>query len=75
MESWSWSASNAGSTGSGGSGGGLGKADFSDITIAKRADKAMPMLLKTLALGQRIKSMVLICRKAGGASGQVEYLE
>lgn len=74
IESWSWGATNEGSMGRGG-GGGSGKADFSDIVITKYADKATPKLLKAVAEGQHIKSMLLTCRKASGAGGQVEYLK
>jgi type VI secretion system secreted protein Hcp len=74
IESWSWGASNMGTMGRGG-GGGSGKADFSDITISKYADKATPLLLKAVAMGQHITNMLLTCRKASGAGGQVEYLK
>jgi type VI secretion system secreted protein Hcp len=74
IESWSWGASNSGSMGRGG-GGGSGKADFSDITVTKYVDKSTPKLLKAVAEGAHVKSMLLTCRKAGGAGGQVEYLK
>ena len=74
IQSWSWGATNQGSMGTGG-GGGSGKADFTDITITKFADKATPKLLKAVAEGQHIKSMLLTCRKASGGGGQVEYLK
>lgn len=72
IESWSWGATNVGSIGPVG---GLGKADFADITIIKHVDKATPKLLKALAEGLHIESMLLTCRKAGGAGGRVEYLK
>ncbi|MEP7186967.1 MAG: type VI secretion system tube protein Hcp [Rhodanobacter sp.] len=72
IESWSWGATNVGSMGPGG---GSGKADFSDITISKQVDKSTPKLLKAAAEGQHIKSMLLTCRKARGARGQLEYLK
>jgi type VI secretion system secreted protein Hcp len=72
IQSWSWGATNQGTFGAGG-GGGAGKADFSDITISKYADKSTPKLLKAVATGQHIKNMVLVCRKAGGQ--QQEYLK
>jgi type VI secretion system secreted protein Hcp len=72
IQSWSWGATNQGTFGAGG-GGGAGKADFSDITISKYADKSTPKLLKAVATGDHIKSMVLTCRKAGGQ--QQEYLK
>jgi type VI secretion system secreted protein Hcp len=74
IESWSWGATNMGTMGRGG-GGGSGKADFSDITITKYADKSTPKLLKAVAEGQHIKNMLLTCRKASGSGGQVEYLK
>jgi len=72
VQSWSWGATNQGTFGSGGGGGG-GKANFSDITITKYVDKSTPKLLKAVATGQHIKSMVLVCRKAGG--DKQEYLK
>lgn len=72
IQAWSWGATNQGTFGAGG-GGGAGKADFSDITISKYADKSTPKLLKAVAAGDHIKSMVLVCRKAGGQ--QQEYLK
>ncbi|MEP6899108.1 MAG: type VI secretion system tube protein Hcp [Rhodanobacter sp.] len=72
IQSWSWGATNQGTFGAGG-GGGAGKADFSDITITKFADKSTPKLLKAVATGQHIKSMILVCRKAGG--DKQEYLK
>lgn len=72
IHSWSWGATNQGTFGAGGGGGG-GKASFSDITITKFADKSTPKLLTAVATGQHIKSMVLVCRKAGG--DKQEYLK
>ena len=72
IQAWSWGATNLGTMGAGG-GGGAGKADFSDITINKFADKSTPKLLKAVATGQHIKNMVLVCRKAGG--DKQEYLK
>lgn len=72
IQSWSWGATNQATMGAGGGGGG-GKADFSDITISKYADKSTPKLLKAVATGQHIKSMILVCRKAGG--DKQEYLK
>lgn len=74
IESWSFGATNLGSMGRGG-GGGTGKADFADLVLTKYCDKATPKLLKAVAEGQHIKSMLLTCRKASGAGGQVEYLK
>lgn len=72
IQSWSWGATNMATMGAGGGGGG-GKADFSDITISKFADKSTPKLLNAVATGQHIKSMILVCRKAGG--DKQEYLK
>lgn len=74
IESWSCQASQLGTMGHGG-GGGSGKAEFSDISITKHADKSTPKLLKAVAEGQHIKNIVLSCRKPSGSGGQVEYLK
>jgi type VI secretion system secreted protein Hcp len=57
----------------GGGGGGGGKASFSDFSLAKRIDKATPLLAKACASGTHIKEAKITCRKAGG--GREEYLK
>lgn len=54
-----------------GAGGGAGKADFSDLSIVKKVDKASPILMLNCAIGAHIKKATLYCRKAGGK--QEEY--
>jgi type VI secretion system secreted protein Hcp len=69
---WSWGMQNAGS-GHYGAGSGAGKVQVSDINIVKRVDTASPMLMKSCAKGDHIKSGVLVVRKAGG--DQLEYFK
>jgi type VI secretion system secreted protein Hcp len=57
----------------GGPGGGSGKAQLTDIEIAKRVDKASPMLFLACASGKHIKDATLTVRKAG--KDQLEYLK
>ena len=61
IQSFSWGMTNAGTSG----GGGAGKANFQDIHLARRIDKASPLLMLACATGQPIPSAVLVCRKAG----------
>jgi type VI secretion system secreted protein Hcp len=58
-------------TSSVGGGGGAGKANYTDISFVKRADKSSPMLMQNCAAGTHIKSALLTVRKAGGT--QQEY--
>ena len=57
-------------------GGGAGKAEFADIHISKKADKASPTLMQFCASGEHIKNGLITLRKAGGgkAGGQEYYL-
>ena len=73
IASWSFGVHNGSNVGVGG-GGGTGKANFSDMTFNKRMDKASPLLFHAAATGEHIKKAVLICRKAGGKGGQIEYM-
>ena len=69
---WSFGAANAGSMAHGG-GGGSGKANFQDLHVTKRVDKASPKLLEACAKGDHIKKLVLVARKQGGE--QMEYMK
>ena len=73
IESWHMSATNVGSGGKN-SGLGTGKADFSDFSVTKLADKSTPKLLNAVGSGLHIPKILLTCRKAGGKGGQVEHL-
>lgn len=74
IDSFSWGVTNMGGAARGG-GGGTGKADFTDISFSKQADKSSPKLVKAAASGEHLKKAVLSCRKASGKGGQVEYLK
>jgi type VI secretion system secreted protein Hcp len=69
--SFSWGVSNPASHGAGG-GGGAGRANFQDLSIVHRIDKATPLLLKACATGQHLKEATITHRKAG--KGQQEFL-
>lgn len=70
--SWSWGLAQTGTSGYGG-GAGAGKVNVQDISFSKRVDKATPKLMEKCALGDHIKSALLVARKAGGE--QLEYLK
>jgi type VI secretion system secreted protein Hcp len=70
--SWSWGATQQGASARGG-GGGAGKVSMQDLHITKNVDKATAPLMLACASGQHIKSMDLVCRKAG--TDQQEYLK
>lgn len=61
---WQWGIQQQGSMGSGG-GGGTGKADFADLTITHRVDKATPNLMKLCATLEHVGEATLTLRKAG----------
>jgi len=51
-----------------------GRADFSDFTITKRADKASPKLILSCAKGEHIASVsVELCRATGDKTKFLEY--
>jgi type VI secretion system secreted protein Hcp len=54
------------STGHFGGGSGAGKAQFQDINLTKRIDKASPVLLEHLIRGTHFDSATIIVRKVGG---------
>lgn len=70
--SWSWGQTQQGAHSAGG-GGGAGKVVMQDLSFTKRVDKASAPLLLACASGQHIKSVDLVCRKAG--KDQQEYLK
>lgn len=71
--SWSWGLVQMGAGHSNSGGGGVGKAQFHDISIVKKVDRASPALLQAAAEGSHIRDVQLIVRKAGGR--QLEYLK
>jgi type VI secretion system secreted protein Hcp len=72
VQSWSWGMNNTG-TAHHGVGSGAGKVHVEDITIFKRVDTSSPVLMKSCAKGDHIKTGMLVVRKAGG--DQVEYFK
>lgn len=70
--SWSWGETQQGAHATGG-GGGAGKVVMQDFSFTKRVDKASAPLLLACASGQHIKSVEMVCRKAG--KDQQEYLK
>jgi type VI secretion system secreted protein Hcp len=71
--SFSWGVTQAGTGAHGGGGGGAGKASFNDFVFVARVSKASPKLFLTSAGGQHVKSVLLTCRRSGGA--QLEFLK
>jgi type VI secretion system secreted protein Hcp len=69
---WSWGASQSGTMHTGG-GGGAGKANFQDVSVTKWVDKSSHALLKAVAVGQHVKSVLLTVRKAG--EKPLEYIK
>jgi type VI secretion system secreted protein Hcp len=70
--SFSWGETQTGSHATGG-GGGAGKVQMQDMHFSKHVDKASPSLLLACADGTHLKSVELVCRKAG--KEQQEYLK
>ena len=71
LESFSWGETRAGTMAAGG-GGGTGKVHVQDLHVAKKLDKASPLLFLACATGQHLKEAILTARKAG--KGQLEFL-
>jgi type VI secretion system secreted protein Hcp len=69
--SWSWGVSNASALSGGGSG--KGKAQPGDLHLAKKYDKASPVLAKKCAQGVHFPTVVLTARKSG--EGQKDFLK
>ena len=72
--SFSWGAENKLTLGSAAGGAGTGKAAFEQLTIEKVVDATSPALFQRMATAAPIKSMELVIRKSGGASGAAPYL-
>jgi type VI secretion system secreted protein Hcp len=66
--SFSWGASNPVTIGSGTGGAGAGKASLSSFNVMKKTDLASPSLFKACCVGDHFPDMVVVLRKAGGAS-------
>ncbi len=70
VQSFSWGATQPGSM-AGGGGGGTGKANFNDLHVVARIDKAAPAVMKHCASGKHLAKIELSTCKAGGT--QIEY--
>lgn len=70
IQSFSWGATQPGAITSGG-GGGIGKANFNDLHVVARIDKASPAVMKHCANGKHLSKIELSLCKAGGT--QIEY--
>jgi len=72
IESWSWGEVQSGTAAIGGGMGG-GKVQMNDFHFCMKVNKASPALFLSCAVGEHIKSAILVCRKAG--KEQQEYLK
>jgi type VI secretion system secreted protein Hcp len=54
-----------------GGGAGAGKAQFADLTIFKRIDRASVILNTTCATGQHLKQVILVCALKGGNQQEI----
>ena len=73
VNSWSWGMNQSG-TMHVAKGGGAGKVDVQDLSLGKRVDKATPNLMQHCCMGTQFETATLVCRKASGDGGQLEYL-
>lgn len=73
ISSWSWGMNQSG-TMHVAKGGGAGKVDVHDISFTKLVDKATPNLMQHCCKGTQFDTATLVCRKASGDGGQLEYL-
>jgi len=72
--SFSWGVSSAGSMAHG-SGGGEGKATFHDMHFTHTIDKSSPVLMKSCASGEHLKSAVLVARRSSSEGKGQEFLK
>ena len=73
INSWSWGMNQSG-TMHVAKGGGAGKVDVQDISLTKLLDKSTPNLIQHCCKGTQFETATLVCRKASGDGGQLEYL-
>lgn len=73
ISSWSWGMNQSG-TMHVARGGGAGKVDVQDISFTKQVDKSTPNLMQHCCKGTQFETATLVCRKASGDGGQLEYL-
>jgi type VI secretion system secreted protein Hcp len=73
--SFSFGASNPVTIGSTAGGAGGGKVALSSFNVMKKTEKSSPKLFGACARGDHYDKAVITLRKAGGTSGQVEFLK
>jgi type VI secretion system secreted protein Hcp len=73
--SFSFGASNPVTIGAGATGMGGGRATLSSFNIMKKTEKSSPLLFAACATGDHFPKAVVTLRKAGGKSGQTEFLK
>ena len=73
INSWSWGMTQTG-TMHVAKGGGAGKVNVQDISLTKLVDKASPNLMQHCCKGTQFETATLVCRKASGDGGQLEYV-
>jgi type VI secretion system secreted protein Hcp len=74
INSWSWGMNQSG-TMHVAKGGGAGKVDVHDISLTKQLDKSTPNLMQHCCNGPQFGTATLVCRKASGDGGQIEYIK
>jgi type VI secretion system secreted protein Hcp len=74
INSWSWGMNQSG-TMHVAKGGGAGKVDIQDISLTKQLDKSTPNLMQHCCKGTQFGTATLVCRKASGDGGQIEYMK
>jgi type VI secretion system secreted protein Hcp len=72
IDSWGWGMNQSG-TMHVARGGGAGKVDVQDLACTHKLDKASPNLMQHCCMGTQFDTATLVCRKASGDGGQLEY--
>jgi type VI secretion system secreted protein Hcp len=73
ISSFSWGATQSATTGGTGGGGGAGKVSLQDFHFVMNFQKASPLLFKSCATGEHIKSGILVGRN--NRTGQEDFLK
>jgi type VI secretion system secreted protein Hcp len=72
IDSWNWGMNQSG-TMHVARGGGAGKVDVQDVALTHKLDKASVNLMQHCCKGTQFETATLVCRKASGDGGQLEY--
>jgi len=56
-------------------GGGAGKVDVQDLALTHKLDKSSPNLMQHCCKGTQFAKATLVCRKASGDGGQLEFFK